>query len=122
MNTEQVAGRLVELLRQCQYTQAHEELFAQDAVNIEMPSMTEGPMGSATGLDAIKQKGRAFAEMVEAVHSNEVSVPGIAGNWFSVAVVMDATMQGRGRVTMREVCVYHVRDGKIDREQFFYDM
>lgn len=122
MNTQQVAERLAELLRKNDYTRAHEELFAEDALNIEMPSMNEGPMGGATGLDAIKRKGRAFTEMVEAVHANEVSTPAIAGNWFSVAVVMEATMQGRGRVTMREVCVYHVRDGKIDREQFFYDM
>ena len=122
MNTEQVAKRLVELCRQGKYTEAHEELFAQDASNIEMDGMSEGPMGSAKGLEAIKQKGRAFGEMVEAVHSNEVSEPVIAGNWFSVAAVMDATMKGRGRTTMREICLYHVRDGKIDREQFFYDM
>ena len=84
--------------------------------------MPEGPMGGVKGLDAIKQKGRVFGEMLEAVHSNEVSEPVVAGDWFSVAAVMEATMQGRGRVTMREICVYHVRDGKIDREQFFYDM
>src|SRR5690348_3197008 len=122
MNTEQVAKRLVELCRQGRYTDAHEELFAQDAVNIEMEGSPPGAMSGANGLEAIKQKGRAFGEMVEAVHSNEVSDPVIAGNWFSAAAVMDATMKGRGRVTMREICVYHVRDGKIDREQFFYDM
>lgn len=122
MNTEQIAKRLVELCRQGKYTDAHEELFAHDAVNIEMEGMSEGPMGSAKGLDAIKQKGRAFGEMVEAVHSNEVSEPVIAGNWFSVAATMDATMKGRGRVTMREICVYQVRDGKIAHEQFFYDL
>lgn len=123
MNTEQVAKRLVALCREGKYTQAHEELFATDAVNIEMEGMPAGPpMGSAKGLDAIKQKGRAFGEMLEAVHSNEVSEPVIAGNWFSVSAIMDATMKGRGRVTMREICVYHVRDGRIDREQFFYDM
>lgn len=122
MNVQQVAKRLVELCREGRYTDAHEELYAADAVNIEMDGMSEGPMGSAKGLDAIKQKGRAFGEMVEAVHSNEVSDPVIAGNWFSVAAVMDATMKGRGRVQMREICVYHVGDGKIDREQFFYEM
>jgi ketosteroid isomerase-like protein len=122
MNTEQVAKRLVELCREGNYTQAQEELFAPDAVNIEMEGMAEGPMGSAKGLDAIKQKGRAFGEMLEAVHSNEVSDAVIAGNWFSVSAIMDATMKGRGRVQMREICVYHVRDGKIDREQLFYDM
>jgi len=28
-------------------------------------------------------------------------------------------MKGRGRVSMREISVYGVRDGKIFREQFF---
>src|SRR5690348_9732840 len=104
MNVEQVAKRLVELCRQGKYTQAHEELFAPDAVNIEMEGMSDGPMGSAKGLDAIKQKGRAFGEMVEAVHDNQVSDPVIAGNWFSVSAVMDATMKGReiGRASCRE--------------------
>ncbi|MGH8211673.1 MAG: SnoaL-like domain-containing protein [Rhodanobacteraceae bacterium] len=122
MKTEQIARRLVELCRQGNYTQAHEELYAQDAVNIEMEGMSGGPMGNATGLAAIKEKGRQFGEMVEAVHSNEVSDPVIAGDWFSVAATMDATMKGRGRTTMREICLYHVRDGKIVSEQFFYDM
>src|SRR5690348_11393208 len=122
MNVQQVAERLVELCREGRYTDAHEELYAQDAVNIEMEGMSDGPMGSVNGLEGIKRKGRAFGEMVEAVHGNEVSEPVIAGNWFSVAAVMDATMKGRGRVQMREICVYHVRDGKIDREQFFYDV
>jgi len=31
-------------------------------------------------------------------------------------------MKGRGRVSMREICVYAVRDGEIFREQFFYDL
>lgn len=122
MNVEQVAKRLVELCRKGRYGDAHEELFAPDAVNIEMEGMSDGPMAGVKGLEAIKQKGRAFGEMIEAVHSNEVSDPVIAGNWFSVSAVMDATMKGRGRVQMREICVYHVRDGKIDREQFFYEM
>ena len=26
-----------------------------------------------------------------------------------------------GRVAMKEICVYRVRDGKIVHEQFFYD-
>jgi ketosteroid isomerase-like protein len=35
---------------------------------------------------------------------------------------LDATMKGRGRMDMREICVYHVRDDKIVQEQFFYDV
>jgi hypothetical protein len=59
---------------------------------------------------------------VEAMHANEAGDPIIAGNWFSVAFSMDITFKERGRVQMQDIGVYHVRDGKIDREQFFYDM
>lgn len=122
MNTEQVAKRLVELCREGKYEEAQKELYAQDAVSIEMPDLPSGALGNAKGLSAIREKGRKFGEMLEAVHGNKVSDPLVAGNWFSVAAEMDATMKGRGRVQMREICVYHVRDGKVDHEQFFYDM
>ncbi|MDQ2971510.1 MAG: nuclear transport factor 2 family protein [Rhodanobacteraceae bacterium] len=122
MNTEQIAKRLVELCREGKYQEAQDELYAQDAVSIEMEGQPPGALGNAKGLDAIREKGRKFGEMLETVHGGSTSDPVIAGNWFSVASEMDATMKGRGRVQMREICVYHVRDGKIDHEQFFYEM
>ncbi|HVX06095.1 MAG TPA: nuclear transport factor 2 family protein [Rhodanobacteraceae bacterium] len=122
MNTEQVAKRLVELCRKGEYEQAQRELYAQDAVSIEMPGLPEGALGNVEGLDAIYEKGRQFSERVEAVHANEASDPVIAGNWFSVAFSMDVTFKGRGRVQMQEIGVYHVRGGKVVSEQFFYDM
>ena len=122
MNTEQVAKRLVELCRKGEYEQAQRELYAQDAVSIEMPGLPEGALGNVEGLEALYEKGRQFSERVEAVHANEVSGPMIAGNWFSVAFSMDITFKGRGRVQMQDIGVYHVRDGKVVSEQFFYDM
>lgn len=121
MNTEAVAKRLVELCRKGEHEQAQRELYAQDAVSIEMAGAPAGALGDAQGLQAIYEKGRQFAAMVEAVHANSVSEPVVAGNWFSVSMVLDATMKERGRMTLREICVYHVSNGRIDREQFFYD-
>ena len=122
MNTEAVAKRLVELCRKGEYEQAQRELYAQDAVSIEMPGSPAGALGDARGLEAIYEKGRQFAAGVEAVHANEVSDPLVAGQWFSVTMTMDVTFKGRGRVQMSELCVYRVRDGKVASEQFFYDM
>jgi hypothetical protein len=31
---------------------------------------------------------------------------------------LDVTMKGQGRMDMKEVCVYDVKDGKIIREEF----
>ena len=122
MNTEAVAKRLVELCRKGEYEQAQRELYASDAVSIEMPGAPAGAMGDAKGLEAIYEKGRQFAVMVETMHGGSVSDPVVAGNWFSVSMSMDVTFKGRGREQMSEICVYHVRDGKVVSEQFFYDM
>ncbi|MBU6417856.1 MAG: nuclear transport factor 2 family protein [Xanthomonadaceae bacterium] len=122
MNTEQIAKRLVELCRKGEYEQAQRELYAQDAVSIEMPGAPAGALGDAKGLEAIYEKGRQWAAGVEAVHASNTSNPIVAGNWFSVAFSMDMTFKGRGRMQIEEIGVYHVRDGKVVSEQFFYDM
>lgn len=121
MNTQQIAERLVALCREGQYEQVYDELFADDAENIEMPAMANGPLGNAKGLDAIRAKGKAWGEAVEQVHGGSVGEPSVSGNWFSVPMSLDVTMKGQGRVQMEEMCLYQVRDGKIVREQFFYD-
>jgi hypothetical protein len=122
MNIESIANRLVELCRAGKFEQAQEELYASDAVCIEPEGLAPGALGNAEGLPAIIEKGRQFNAAIEAMHGGSVSEPAIAGNWFSVALMLDATFKGRGRMKLEEICVYHVRDGKIVREQFFYDM
>jgi hypothetical protein len=106
--------------REGKYDEAQDELYAQDAVSIEMEG-SQG-LGNAKGIDAIREKGRQFNESVEAVHGSSVGDPIVTGNWFAVVMTLDATMKGRGRVNMQEICVYQVRHGKIVREQFFYDV
>jgi len=122
MNTEAVAKRLVELCRQGKYEEAQNELYSNDAVSIEMEGLPPGSIANAKGLEAIREKGRQFNAGIEAVHGGSVGDPIITGNWFSLVMTMDATFKGRGRVNMEEICVYQVRDGKIVREQFFYDV
>jgi len=91
-------------------------------VSIEPEGLPPGALGSVKGLAAIYEKGRQFGAMLEAVHGGSVSEPVIAENWFSIALAMDVTMKGRGRMNMSEIAVYRVRDGKIVLEQFFYDV
>ncbi len=120
MNTQQIAERLVALCREGKYEQAQEELYAEDAVSIEMPGLPEGALGGAKGLAAIREKGRKWQESIETIHGGSVSDPLVAGDWFSVAMGIDATYKNTGRMSMQEICVYRVRDGKIVHEQFFY--
>ena len=122
MNTEQIAARLVELCRAGKYEEAQDELYAEDAVSIEMDGLPPGALGEARGLDAIREKGRQWAANIVEIHGGSVSDPVVADGWFSVAMGIDATYKDRGRVAMREICEYQVRDGKIVREQFFFDV
>jgi hypothetical protein len=122
MSTESVAKRLVELCRSGQFEAAQKELYAQDAESIEPEGSPQGAMGNVKGLDAIYKKGEAFQAGVEEMHGMKISDATVAGNWFSLSMTLDVTMKGHGRMEMTEICVYHVKNDKIDREQFFYDM
>jgi len=122
MSTETVAKRLVSLCREGKFEQAQNELYAKDAISLEPQETANGPLGNVKGLKAILEKGHQFQANVEKIHKNEVSDPVVADGWFSVAMHLDATMKGRGRQDMREICVYHVKGDKIVQEQFFYDV
>jgi ketosteroid isomerase-like protein len=87
-----------------------------------MDGLPPGTLGDARALDAIREKGRQWAANLVEVHGGSVTDPVVADGWFSIAMGIDATYKDRGRVAMREICVYQVRDGKIAREQFFYNV
>lgn len=117
MTTQEVADQLVNYCRQGQYNEAQSELYSENAVSVE----PEGSQwGKAEGLDAIKAKAEQWGSMVEEVHSVTVSDPLVAANFFSVRMSNDVTFKGMGRMTMEEICVYQVEDGKIVKEQFFF--
>jgi hypothetical protein len=122
MNIESIANPLVELSRQGKFEHAQKELYASDAASIEPEGLPPGRPGNATGMPAIREKGRQFQAAIEAVHGVSVSEAVVAGNWFSVAMMLDVTYKGRGRTKLDEICIFRVRDGKIVREQFFYDV
>ena len=52
-------------------------------------------------------------------HGMDVSEPLVADSSFAVTMNMDVTMKGGQRMSMNELCIYHVKDGKIVSEQFF---
>jgi ketosteroid isomerase-like protein len=118
MTTTNVANRFNELAQTGQWDQIQAELFADNAVSIE-PENSPG-LKTVQGIEAIKQKGKQFGEMVEEMHGGYSNTPQVAGNHFAVAMGMDVTMKGMGRMKMDEIAVYEVKDGKIVKEQFFY--
>lgn len=118
MTTQDVANRFNELAQTGQWDQIQNELFADNAVSIE-PAHSQG-LQTVEGMEAIRKKGKQFGEMVEEMHGGYSNEPIVAGNHFSLAMGMDVTMKGMGRMKMDEIAVYEVKDGKIVKEQFFY--
>jgi hypothetical protein len=117
MTTQEVANRLVELCRIGQIQQAQEELYGNDIISIEPP---HAPTKTAQGIAAVAEKDKQFAAMIEERHGGSFSDPLVCGRYFSVSMVLDATMKGMGRMLLEEICVYEVKDGKIVSEQFYF--
>jgi hypothetical protein len=120
MTTQEVANRFNELGQTGQYDKIQDELYAENAVSIEPEKAHAMGMPDAEGLDAIREKGKAFNAMVEEMHGGYSTEPVVAGNHFCLAMGMDVTFKGTGRMKMDEIAVYEVKDGKIVKEHFFY--
>jgi ketosteroid isomerase-like protein len=118
MSTKEIAKRLKNLCEKGEFDVAQKELFSKEAVSIE-PMASEMFKKETHGLEAILAKGKKWNEMVSATHSMEISAPMVAGNTFAVTMRMDVTTKDGGRMDVTELCVYHVKDGKIISEQFF---
>ncbi|MEO0895305.1 MAG: SnoaL-like domain-containing protein [Bacteroidota bacterium] len=121
MTTQDVANKWAEYCRTGQYDKAWEELYAQHCASIEMPGAQGFPQ-RIEGMDAIKVKGEHFEAMVETFHGVEIEGPVVAGNHFSATMKMDVTFKGMDRRIDEEICVFHVENGKIVSEQFFYEV
>jgi hypothetical protein len=118
MTTKEVAKKLKKLCEKGDFETAQKELFANEAVSIESAA-SEDFEKETHGLKAILEKGKKWKGMVSESHALEVSDPIVAGNSFAITIRMDVTMKKRGRMDMTELCIYHVKNGKIISEQFF---
>jgi ketosteroid isomerase-like protein len=116
-----IANKLVELCRQGKNMEALDTLFSQDMVSVEagMPPSMER---EAKGLAAVKAKNQWWFDNHE-IHSKSVSGPWPHDDRFIVGFQFEVTNKAEGkRMKMDEVGLYHVKDGKIVREEFFYEM
>jgi hypothetical protein len=118
MSTQQVASRLSELCNKGEFETAQKELFADDAVSIEMQGSPDFPK-ETKGLKNIIEKGKKWSAGVEKIHSLGASKPTVANNAIAMTLSMDVTMKSGGRQKMEELCVYTVKNDKITSEQFF---
>ncbi|MFI5161051.1 MAG: SnoaL-like domain-containing protein [Sphingobacteriales bacterium] len=113
----QIANRLVALCREQKFVEAYRELYGEEAESIDpMYSL----MPPARGLITLIEREKQFLAKAT-IHQVEISEPLIAGKHFAVRIHMDFNTEDRGRKIVDELAVYHVKGGKIVRQQFFID-
>ncbi len=120
-DTATVARELVALCSAGRNFDAIDKFYSPDIVSIEASGSEEMP-AEMHGIDAIRGKNQWWAENNE-IHSAKVTGPFIGDRQFAVKYDFETTFKPSGqRMEMTEMALYDVADGKIVREQFFYNM
>lgn len=124
MTTKEIADQLVALCRAGRNIEAVDTLLSADVVSVEARGDETMP-AQMSGRDVIRGKNQWWIDNHK-IHSAEVKGPFPNGDRFAVIYNFVVTpvagpMAGR-KMRMEEVALYTVADGKVTREEFFYDM
>ena len=118
MTTQEVAARFNELAQQEKWFEIQDELFADNVSSVDPPNSPY--FGYAEGKAPVRKKGMDWVKRIEAVHRVYATEPVVSGNHFAVGREKDITVKGHGRIQIKQIMLYEVKDGKIVLEQFFY--
>ena len=117
MRTQEVAEKVVELVRQQAWYKALDTLYDKDIVSVEA-SASEGESAEKRGIDQVRGKIDWWLNAME-VHSFTAKGPFVAHDRFVVQYDADVTEKNsKKRFQLSEVGVYTVKNGKIVREEF----
>ena len=117
MTTLELARDFASMLKRHDHDGASAKYHADDIVSYEA---MEGPMAVCRGKAAVKAKGDWWQANPE-VHGGSVEGPYVNGDQFVIRFTMDITAKETGqRMTMDEVGIYAVKNGKIVEERFCY--
>ena len=124
MDSVNVGRKLVNLCKDGRNMEAIDALYSPNVVSIEAVGNPQMP-AEMRGIDKIREKNKWWYDNHE-VHSAKVEGPFPHQDRFAVKYHFETTpksgpMKGK-RMSMDEVGIYTVKDGKIVREEFFYDM
>ena len=112
MTTEEVAKKVVELVRKQAWYDAVDTLYDQEIVSVEATAP------ESRGKEAVRGKIDWSVNAME-VHSFKASEPFVAHDRFVVQYDADVTeKESKERRQISEVGVYTVKNGKIVREEF----
>ena len=117
MNTEEVAQKVVELVRKEAWHEAVNTLYDKDVVSVEAQA-SDGGSPEKRGIDEVRGKVDWWIDAME-VHSFKANGPFVAHDRFVVQYDADVTdTNSKKRFQLSEVGVYTVKNGKIVREEF----
>ena len=116
MSDHPIARRFVEMCNNLQNFEVMRTMYAPDIVSVE------GDGTETIGQQPVIHKSELWQGQ-NTIHSEKARGPYFNGpNTFAVHFTFDVTRKATGkRETIEEVGVYTVKNGKIVREQFFYD-
>lgn len=124
METKEVAKKLVEYCKRGENLKAVEELYGNDAISVEVFGTPESP-AEVRGKDKIRGKNEWWFNTHE-IHGHSVEGPFPHNDRFAVKYHYEVTAKegpyAGKRMKMDEIGLYTVKNGKIVREEFFYDM
>jgi len=118
LTTDEVARRFNELAQEGKWFEIQDEFFADNVRSIDPPNSPY--FGYAEGKSQVRKKGEDFVKRITVFHSGHTTEPLVIGNHFTVGRSKDMTVEGHGRIQIKEIMLYEVKDGKIVLEQFFY--
>ncbi len=119
MNSYEIGKQYVALVKEGRGDECLDALFAKDAVSVEAVAQN-GADRTAKGLDALHGKSKWWREN-NTLHKAEIFGPYPHDDRFAVRFLYDITNKGSGkRMTMDEVGLFTVKDGRITKEEFFY--
>jgi hypothetical protein len=118
MTTQEVASRFHELAQQEKWFEIQEEFFADNVKSTDPPDSPY--FGYAEGKTAVRKKGEDFVKRITEAHRLYTGEPIVSGSHFAVAREKDITVTGHGRIEIKQIMLYKVKDGEIISEQFFY--
>jgi hypothetical protein len=116
-NINKIANRLVELLKEKKFLETQQELFDEDVISQE-PEEVQSRL--VNGLESVLLKERNFLKNIKTWKNFEISEPIISKDFFSIRMFSEVVLLNDQEVSIDEIIVYEVRNGKIVKEQFFY--
>jgi hypothetical protein len=117
MSTEEVAKKVVELVRKQAWYEALDTLYDDDIVSVEAYSAGGGPT-ETRGKEGVRGKIDWWVNAME-VHRFDANGPFVGHDRFVVQYDADVTdKKSKERRKLSEIGVYTVKNGKIVREEF----